>query len=62
MLKAAILLVLLAILASLAFALYFMLHDMGRSNRMVYSLYARVALSALVLGLIAWGFSTGQLG
>src|SRR5690606_22261603 len=60
-LKAAILLLLLAILASLFCALYFMLSDAGRSNRMVYALYARVVLSALALALIAWGFFTGQL-
>lgn len=60
-LKAAILLLLLVILASLFCALYFMLSDAGRSNRMVYALYARVVLSALALALIAWGFFTGQL-
>ncbi len=60
-LKAAILLLLLAILTSLFSALYFMLRDTGRSNRMVYALYARVALSALALALIAWGFYSGQL-
>ena len=61
MLKAAILLLLLAVLASLFCALYFMLNDAGRSSRMVYALYARVLLSALALGLIAWGFYSGHL-
>ena len=55
------LLLLLAVLASLFAALYFMLRDTGRSNRMVYALYARVALSALALALIAWGFFSDQL-
>lgn len=61
MLKAAILLLLLATLISLFSGLFFLVRDEGRSNRLLHALYVRVGLAALTLALIAWGFYSGQL-
>ncbi|MBD7976671.1 MULTISPECIES: twin transmembrane helix small protein [Pseudomonas] len=61
MLKAAILLLLLAILISLFSALFFMVKDQGHGRRMMYALYVRVGLAALTVSLIAWGFYSGHL-
>ena len=61
MLKAAIVMLLLATVASLFGALFFLLRDAGRTNRLVYALYVRVGLAALTLVLIAWGLYSGQL-
>ena len=48
--------VMLAILVSLASALYFMMKDKGESNRMVNSLTVRIGLSVVlfVLLFVAW--------
>lgn len=61
MLKAAILLLLLAILASLFGGLFFLIRDGGRGNRVLHALYLRVGLATLTLGLIAWGLHSGAL-
>lgn len=61
MLKAAIILLLLATLASLFSGLFFLVKDEGRSSRLVNALTVRVTLTALTVGLIAWGFYSGQL-
>lgn len=61
MLKAAIILLLLATLISLFSGLFFLVRDEGRSNRLLHALYVRVSLAALTLALIAWGFHSGQL-
>ncbi|MCQ4312193.1 twin transmembrane helix small protein [Pseudomonas stutzeri] len=61
MLKAAIVLLLVATLVSLFSGLFFLVKDEGRSSRMVTALFVRVSLSALTIALIAWGFYTGQL-
>ena len=61
MLKAAIILLLLATLASLFSGLFFLVKDEGRSSRVVNALTVRVTLTALTVGLIAWGFYSGQL-
>jgi hypothetical protein len=61
MLKAAIVLMLLATVASLFSGLFFLVKDDGRSNRLVKALTVRVILSALTVGLMAWGFYSGQL-
>lgn len=53
-----ILLVMLGILVSLGSGLYFMLRDRSKSNRTVISLSIRVALSFLLLALLAFGFAT----
>ncbi|MBU1332895.1 MAG: twin transmembrane helix small protein [Gammaproteobacteria bacterium] len=61
MLKAAIVLLLLATLVSLFSGLFFLVKDEGRSARVVNALTLRVTLTALTVGLIAWGFYSGQL-
>ncbi|MCF7200578.1 twin transmembrane helix small protein [Pseudomonas oligotrophica] len=61
MLKTAIVLSLVATLVSLFSGLFFLVRDEGRSSRVLASLAVRVALSALTVVLIAWGFWSGQL-
>ena len=61
MLKAAIILLLLATLVSLFSGLFFLVKDEGRTSRVVNALTVRVTLTALTVGLIAWGFYSGQL-
>jgi hypothetical protein len=51
-----ILAVMLGILVSLGAGLFFLVRDRGRSERTVISLSIRVALSVLLLVLLAWGF------
>ncbi|WP_271409962.1 twin transmembrane helix small protein [Pseudomonas sp. Q1-7] len=60
MLKAAIVLLLLATLVSLFSGLFFLVKDEGRSSRVVNALTVRVVLAAITLALIAWGFYSGQ--
>jgi predicted permease len=57
MLNVLILAVMLGILVSLGAGLYFLVRDRGRSERTVISLSVRVALSVLLLVLLAWGFA-----
>ncbi|RAI70556.1 MULTISPECIES: twin transmembrane helix small protein [Pseudomonas] len=61
MLKAAIVLMLIATIVSLFSGLFFLVKDDSRSNRLVIALSVRVTLAALTLGLITWGFYSGQL-
>ncbi|MCP8462581.1 twin transmembrane helix small protein [Pseudomonas sp. ZM23] len=61
MLKAAIVLLLLATVISLFSGLFFLVKDEGHGSRVVNALTVRVALAALTLALIAWGFFSGQL-
>lgn len=61
MLKAAILLLLLAMVASLFSGLFFLVKDESRTSRVAYALTLRVTLAALIVGLVAWGFFSGQL-
>ncbi|WP_415758475.1 twin transmembrane helix small protein [Pseudomonas sp. LT1P18] len=61
MLKAAIVLMLIATVVSLFSGLFFLVKDDSRSNRLVIALSVRVALAAITVGLIAWGFFSGQL-
>ncbi|MFV8782852.1 DUF2909 domain-containing protein [Microbulbifer sp. SA54] len=62
-LKAIIVLLFLAVLASLTSALVFLLRDMGapESKRTLYALGIRVGLAALLLFAIWYGFDSGQL-
>jgi len=53
-----IIVALLGILVSLGAGLYFLVHDRGRSERTVISLTVRVALSVLLLILLAWGLAS----
>ncbi|MGB4074039.1 twin transmembrane helix small protein [Pseudomonas sp. HMWF032] len=61
MLKAAIVLLLLATLVSLFSGLFFLVKDEGKTSRVVNALTVRVTLTALTVALIAWGFYSGQL-
>ena len=62
-LKVIIVLLFLAILASLSSALVFLLKDMGsESKRTLYALGIRITLAALLLISIFYGIYTGQLG
>ncbi|ACO76365.1 hypothetical protein AvCA_00980 [Azotobacter vinelandii CA] len=60
-LKVAIVLSLLAMLASLFSGLFFLVRDAGRTHRVLHALYVRVGLAALILALVAWGLYSGQL-
>ena len=51
-----IIVVMLGILVSLGAGLFFLVRDPGKSERIVVSLTVRVALSLLLLVLLAWGF------
>jgi hypothetical protein len=61
MLKAAIVLMLIATVVSLFSGLFFLVKDDSSSNRLVTALSVRVTLAAITIGLIAWGFFSGQL-
>ncbi|KRW63579.1 twin transmembrane helix small protein [Stutzerimonas nitrititolerans] len=61
MLKAVIVVLLVATLISLFSGLFFLVHDAGRTSRVVMALFVRVLLSALIVALIGWSFYSGQL-
>lgn len=58
MLNWLIILVMLAILVSLGWALYFLVRDPSESKRTVISLSIRVGLAVLMLALLGYGFFT----
>ena len=58
MLNILIIVVMLGILISLGFGLYFLVRDKDESNRMVVSLSIRVGLAVLMLALLGYGFVT----
>jgi hypothetical protein len=61
MLKAIILILLLAMIASLTSGAVFFYKDQGESKRTLYALGIRVALAVLLIICIAWGVWSGQL-
>jgi len=61
MLKAAIVLLLLATMASLFSGLFFLVKDEGHGSRVVNALTVRIILTGITVALIAWGFYSGQL-
>jgi uncharacterized membrane protein len=61
MLKAAIVLMLIATMISLFSGLVFLVKDESGSNRLLKALTVRVSLAAITVILIAWGFYSGQL-
>lgn len=61
MLKAAIVILLLATVASLFSGLFFLVKDEGQGRRLSNALALRVTLSGLTVALLAWGFYSGQL-
>ncbi len=64
MLKAAIVLLMLALVASLGSGFYFLMTDQGDKNkrRTFHSLGVRLALAASLMAIIIYGVATGQLG
>ncbi|EKT4467803.1 twin transmembrane helix small protein [Pseudomonas juntendi] len=61
MLKAAIVLMLLATIASLFSGLVFLVKDDDQSTRLLKALTVRVTLATLTIALVAWGLISGQL-
>ncbi|MDM8189565.1 twin transmembrane helix small protein [Pseudomonas koreensis] len=61
MFKAAIVLMLIATVISLFSGLFFLVKDGSSSHRLVIALSVRVALAVITVGLMAWGFYSGQL-
>ena len=61
MLKAAIVLMLLATVISLFSGLFFLVKDEGQGTRLVNALTLRVTLTGLTVALLVWGFYSGQL-
>ena len=59
--KAVLVIVFLVVIFELGQALYFMMRDRAGSNRMVWALTRRVALSVLLIVLIVVGIATGIL-
>ena len=64
MLKVAIVLLMLALVASLGSGFYYLMIDQGdkTKKRTLHSLGVRVSLALALMGLIIYGVSTGQLG
>lgn len=64
MLKAAIVILMLALVASLGSGFYYLMMDQGDKNkrRTFHSLGARLTLALALMGLIVYGVATGQLG
>ncbi len=64
MLKATIVLLMLALVASLGSGFYYLMLDQGnkKQKRTVHSLGVRLVIAAALLTLVAYGIATGQLG
>ncbi|EON92089.1 hypothetical protein MARLIPOL_10721 [Marinobacter lipolyticus SM19] len=61
MLKAVVVILMLAVVASLFSGLFFLIKDGGKTNRVVNSLAVRVALSVLLLLVIVISLWQGSL-
>jgi hypothetical protein len=63
LLKTIIVILLIAVIASLATGLGFLFKDSNvvGSKRTLYALGVRIALAATLLGVVGYGLSTGQL-
>lgn len=59
--KIALIVMLFAVIFSLGQAMYFMMHDKGKTNRSVWALTRRVALSFAFIGMIVLGIWMGWL-
>lgn len=64
MLKAAIILLMLALVASLGSGFYFLMMDQGNKDkrRTFHSLGVRLGIAAALMALIIFGVASGQLG
>lgn len=61
MLRAIIVILMAAIVVSLVVGYVFFYKDQGRSKRVMYALGVRVTLAILLMILVFYGISTGQL-
>lgn len=62
LLKFIIVILFVAVLASLSSGLYFLMKDVGNSRRRtLYALGIRVTLASLLVGTIVYGFTSGKL-
>jgi hypothetical protein len=61
MLQAIIIVLLIAIVISLATGFVFFYKDQGRSKRVMYALGVRVSLAILLMIVVFYGITTGQL-
>ena len=64
MLKAAIVILMLALVASLGSGFYFLMLDQGdkEKRRTFHSLGVRITIAAALMALIIYGVASGQLG
>lgn len=64
MLKIAIVLLMIALVASLGSGFYYLMTDQGdrNSRRTFHSLGVRLTLAIILVGLIVYGVASGQLG
>ena len=62
MIRIIVIIALVAILASLGSALYYLYHDLGTGMRMVRALAIRVALSAFLLIFLVMSYRLGWIG
>ena len=63
LLKVIIVLLFIGVLISLSSALVFLMKDVGNPRkRTLYALGIRIALAVALVGTIAWGIYSGQLG
>ncbi|MCB1705662.1 MAG: DUF2909 domain-containing protein [Halioglobus sp.] len=64
MLKAAIIVLMLALVASLGSGFYYLMRDQGDSEKRgtLHSLGVRLAIAVALMALIAYGVATGQIG
>ncbi len=62
LLKVIIVLLFIAVVASLSSALVFLMQDVGdQRKRTLYALGIRVTLATALIGCIAWGIYSGQI-
>ena len=61
MLKIAIVILLFAVIVSLFSGLFFLIHDGGKTRRVVNTLAVRVALSVLLIALLLIALWTGSI-
>jgi hypothetical protein len=63
LIKVVIVLLFIGVLISLSSALVFLMKDIGNARkRTLYALGVRITLAAALVGTIAWGIYSGQLG
>ncbi len=61
-LKVAIVILFIALIASLSSGFWYLMKDQGKARRTWYALSVRLLLAALLMGLLVYGVRTGQLG